>query len=108
MRAAVGTPLLVIVINSTSGLVAHLRQGLDLVTMGLFIRGSTLGVLSGAIVSGRLNARRQRGFALFITAASLWLMETTWLRSSRACRESDRYAQWHISCAPPNAIMDDR
>lgn len=76
MREAVGTSLVVIAINSASGLVAHLRYGsLDLVTSGLFIVGGALGALAGARLSGRLNEQRlQRGFAIFIAVLGLWLM----------------------------------
>lgn len=76
MRTAVGTSLVVIAINSASGLVAHLRYGsLDFVTSGLFIVGGALGAIAGARLSGRLNEQRlQRGFAVFIAIVGLWLM----------------------------------
>lgn len=76
MRNAVGTSLVVIAINSASGLIAHLRYGgLDLITVGLFIVGGALGAIIGARVSGRLNEQRlQRGFAVFIATVGLWLM----------------------------------
>lgn len=76
MREAVGTSLVVIAINSASGLVAHLRYGgLDLATLGLFVVGGTLGALAGALVSGRLDEQRlQRGFAVFIAAVGVLLI----------------------------------
>lgn len=75
MRTAVGTSLVVIAINSASGLVAHLRYGsLDVVTSGLFIVGGALGALAGARLSGRLDEQKlQRGFAVFIAVVGLWL-----------------------------------
>jgi uncharacterized protein len=76
MREAVGTSLVVIAINSVSGLLAHLRYGgLDLATLGLFVAGGTLGALAGALVSGRLDEQRlQRGFAVFIALVGVWLI----------------------------------
>lgn len=76
MREAVGTSLVVIAINSASGLLAHLRYGgLDLVTSGLFIAGGALGAMAGALLSGRLDERRlQRGFAAFVAVVGLWLV----------------------------------
>ncbi len=76
MRTAVGTSLVVIAINSASGLVAHLRYGgLDLITSGLFIVGGALGAIIGARVSHRLDEQRlQRAFAVFIALVGLWLM----------------------------------
>ena len=76
MRDAIGTSLVVIAINSASGLLAHLRYGgLDLLTSGLFVAGGALGALAGALVSGRLDERRlQRSFAVFVAAIGLWLV----------------------------------
>ncbi len=76
MRTAVGTSLVVIAMNSASGLVAHLRYGgLDLITSGLFIVGGALGAIIGARVSHRLDEQRlQRAFAVFIALVGLWLM----------------------------------
>jgi uncharacterized membrane protein YfcA len=76
IREAVGTSLVVIAINSASGLLAHLRYGgLDLATLGLFVVGGTLGALAGALVSGRLDEQRlQHGFAVFIAAVGVWLI----------------------------------
>jgi uncharacterized membrane protein YfcA len=76
MRTAVGTSLVVIAINSASGLLAHLRYGgLDLVISGLFIIGGALGAYAGARLAGRLDEQRlQRGFAVFIAVIGLWLM----------------------------------
>jgi uncharacterized membrane protein YfcA len=76
MRTAVGTSLVVIAINSASGLVAHLRYGgIDLITTGLFIVGGALGAIVGARVSHRLDEHRlQRAFAVFIALVGLWLI----------------------------------
>ena len=76
MREAIGTSLVVIAINSASGLLAHLRYGgLDLLTSGLFVAGGALGALAGALVSGRLDERRlQRSFAVLVAAIGLWLV----------------------------------
>ncbi len=76
MREAVGTSLVVIAINSASGLIAHLRYGgLDLVTSGLFVAGGIAGALAGALVSGRVDEHRlQRGFAAFVAVVGLWLV----------------------------------
>lgn len=76
MREAVGTSLVVIAINSTSGLLAHLRYGgPDLATPSLFVAGGALGALGGALVSGRLDEQRlQRGFAVFIAMVGVGLI----------------------------------
>jgi hypothetical protein len=59
MRAAGGTSLLIIAINSASGLAAHLRYGgLDLGITALFILGGAAGVLGGVRLGGRLPQRR--------------------------------------------------
>ena len=59
MRAAVGTSLLIIAINSVSGLAAHLRYGgLDLGITALFVLGGAVGVLGGVRLGGRLPQRR--------------------------------------------------
>ncbi len=59
MRAAIGTSLLIIAINSASGLLAHLRYGgLDLGITGLFVLGGLVGVLGGVRLAGRLPQRR--------------------------------------------------
>jgi uncharacterized protein len=76
MREAVGTSLVIIAINSASGLVAHLRYGgIDLAMLGLLAAGGALGAFGGALVSGRLDERRlQRGFAVFVAVLGVWLI----------------------------------
>lgn len=59
MRAAVGTSLLIIAINSASGLLAHLRYGgLDLEITALFVLGGLGGVIGGVRLAGRVPQRR--------------------------------------------------
>jgi uncharacterized membrane protein YfcA len=73
MRAAVGTSLLIIAINSASGLLAHLRiGGLDLGITALFVLGGLAGVLGGVRLGGRLPQRRltQTLAALIILVAA--------------------------------------
>ncbi|MBL0003970.1 MAG: sulfite exporter TauE/SafE family protein [Actinomycetales bacterium] len=75
MRAAIGTSLLVIALNSATALGARLIQGvsLDWPLVGTF----TLGAIVGGLIGGRLARRRaspetlRRGFAmlLFLVAA---------------------------------------
>lgn len=59
MRAAVGTSLLVIALNSASGLIARLGSGgLDWGVTLLFILGGAAGVALGVRLAGRLPQRR--------------------------------------------------
>lgn len=76
MRTAVGTSLIVIAINSASGLAAHLRYGsLDLSLVALFTAGGAIGALVGAILAGKLNEQRlQRGFAGFVALLGIWMV----------------------------------
>lgn len=81
MRLAVGTSLVIIAINSASGLAAHLRYGaLDTTLTLLFVIGGILGALTGARLSCRIDEQRlQRGFALLIALVGLWLTLDTLL-----------------------------
>ncbi|MGA7671694.1 MAG: sulfite exporter TauE/SafE family protein [Nitrolancea sp.] len=76
MRTAVGTSLVVIAINSASGLAAHLRYGsLDLAMAGLFTIGGAIGALVGASLAGKLDEQRlQRGFATFVALLGIWMV----------------------------------
>ena len=76
MRTAVGTSLVVIAINSASGLMAHLRYGsLDLAMAGLFTIGGAIGALLGASLAGKLDEQRlQRGFATFVALLGVWMV----------------------------------
>lgn len=76
MRAAVGTSLLIIALNSASALLAHLRYGgMDIALVLLFVAGGSLGAVLGARLSGRLNERRlQLIFAVFVAGIGLWLV----------------------------------
>jgi len=59
MRVAVGTSLLVIALNSASGLIARLgSDGLDWGVTLLFILGGAAGVALGVRLAGRLPQRR--------------------------------------------------
>ena len=74
MSLAVGTSLLVIVINSISGLIAHLSFGsVDFETAIPFMIGAGLGAIVGTRLSGRLPPKvHRRGFAtLLIVVAAL-------------------------------------
>lgn len=76
MRAAVGTSLLVIAINSASGLLAHLRYGgLDLGLTALFVLGGAVGVLGGARLAGRVPQRRlTQLFAAMIVVVAIYVL----------------------------------
>ena len=76
MRTAVGTSLVVIAINSASGLLAHLRYGgLNLSLVALFTVGGAIGAIVGALFAGRADERLlQRGFAGFVAILGLWLI----------------------------------
>jgi uncharacterized membrane protein YfcA len=76
MRLAVGTSLVIIAINSASGLAAHLRYGsLDLAVVGLFALGGAAGALLGATLGGRVDEQRlQRVFAGIVALVGLWLI----------------------------------
>ncbi len=76
MRVAVGTSLVVIAINSASGLAAHLRYGgIDLAMAGLFTIGGAIGAVLGASLAGKLDEQRlQRGFATFVAILGVWMV----------------------------------
>ncbi len=76
MRVAVGTSLVVIAINSASGLAAHLRYGsLDLTMAALFTVGGAIGAFVGASLAGKLDEQRlQRGFATFVALLGIWMV----------------------------------
>ncbi|GAC1333810.1 MAG: sulfite exporter TauE/SafE family protein [Chloroflexota bacterium] len=76
MHLAVGTSLLIIAINSASGLVAHLQYGgIDLVTTLLFASGGLLGVLIGAAFAGKIReAHLRQIFAYGMVVVALYLM----------------------------------
>ena len=76
MRTAVGTSLVVIAINSASGLAAHLRYGsLDLMMAALFTVGGAVGAFVGAALAGKLDEQRlQRGFATFVAILGIWMV----------------------------------
>lgn len=81
MRSAVGTSLVVIAINSASGLLAHLRYGgIDVGLSLLFVVGGVVGALLGAAVAGRVDERRlQRWFAALVVAVGIWLIVSNFI-----------------------------
>ena len=76
MPVAVGTSLLVIVINSAAGIVSHGTGAIDHLSLALaFVVGGSIGSLTGARVSGRVNeAVLKRGFALFVATLGMVLV----------------------------------
>ncbi|MFN0123783.1 MAG: sulfite exporter TauE/SafE family protein [Blastocatellia bacterium] len=76
MGQAVGTSLLVIAINSASGLIGHLGQSHLPVALTLgFTCMAIAGALAGARAAGHMpQAMLRRGFALFVIAVGLWLL----------------------------------
>jgi len=57
-RHAVGTSVLVAVLSSVSGFLAHLQFGtVDFKLAGLFVAGALVGVFSGTALGGRLRER---------------------------------------------------
>ena len=76
MRAAVGTSLLVIALNSASGLVARLGAGgLDWGVTLLFILGGAAGVALGVRLAGRLPQRRlTQAFAGLIVLVAAYVL----------------------------------
>lgn len=76
MRAAVGTSLLIIALNSASGLVARLGSGgLDWTVTLLFILGGAAGVAAGVRLAGRLPQRRlTQAFAALIVLVAAYVL----------------------------------
>jgi uncharacterized membrane protein YfcA len=80
MKAAVGTSLLVIVINSLAALFtrAHTADGLDWAVIAPFTGAAILGAWDGKRLAAKLPAQRlQRLFAyILLTVAALMLLDT--------------------------------
>jgi uncharacterized membrane protein YfcA len=76
MRAAVGTSLLIIAINSASGLIARFGSlGLDWTVTALFILGGAAGVALGVRLAGRLPQRRlTQAFAGLIVLVACYVL----------------------------------
>jgi uncharacterized membrane protein YfcA len=76
MPVAVGTSLLVIAINSAAGTVSHGIEAVENLSLALaFVVGGSLGSLSGARLSGKINETSlKRGFALFVATLGLVLI----------------------------------
>ncbi|GLV54034.1 UPF0721 transmembrane protein [Dictyobacter sp. S3.2.2.5] len=72
MPDAVGSSLLVIAINSTSGLLGHLNGGpLPWLEIGLFSAAGLVGLLAGTSITKKLPAQRlSQIFAVFVLALS--------------------------------------
>ncbi len=80
MRAAVGTSLLVIAINSAAALLGHLHGGVDVGVTALFIVGGTVGSILGSRLSGRIDEGRLRlGFAGMVVLVALYIIGRTLL-----------------------------
>ena len=76
MQAAVGTSLVVIVINSAAAFIAHLGHGhvAPLITV-LFVGAGLVGAVAGAALSGRVPAARlTRWFAYVILAVAAFVL----------------------------------
>lgn len=76
MRLAVGTSLVVIAINSASGIVAHLPTGgFDLGVALVFVVGGFVGSQLGGRLAGRVNeVALTRGFAVLVALVGLYLL----------------------------------
>jgi len=76
MCAAVGTSLLIIAINSASGLIARFGSlGLDWTVTALFILGGAAGVALGVRLAGRLPQRRlTQAFAGLIVLVACYVL----------------------------------
>lgn len=76
MRAAVGTSLLVIAMNSVSGLLGHLGDvALDVQLIALFAASGIVGTFTGARLTQHIQPDRLRqGFAVFVIALALYLL----------------------------------
>jgi uncharacterized membrane protein YfcA len=81
MRAAVGTSLLIIALNSASGLVARLGTGgLDWGITALFILGGAAGVAIGVRLAGRLPQHRlTQAFAGLIVLVAAYVLYRSYL-----------------------------
>ncbi len=76
MHRAVGTSLVVITLNASSGVLGYLGQtSIDWRMVGWFTLLSSIGILVGARVSSRVPAARLRqGFALLLIALAAFLL----------------------------------
>ncbi len=76
MAIAVGTSLVIIAINSVSGLAAHLGSGVfNAPVAAMFITGGLVGGFAGGQLAGRIDERAlSRAFAALIAAVGLYLI----------------------------------
>lgn len=75
MRAAIGTSLMVIALQSTAGLLGHLQYvRLDWSLVAMVTASALVGSLAGSKLAHRLSvASLRRGFALFVIAMALYM-----------------------------------
>jgi uncharacterized membrane protein YfcA len=75
MRQAVGTSLLVIAMNSASGLLGHWGDAINLSVVAVFAASGITGAFIGARLSGRIQADRLRQlFAVFVLTLGCYLL----------------------------------
>lgn len=76
MQSAIGTSLLIIVMNALAGLAGYSQHAaLDLPLTGLVAVGAIVGSAIGAILSGIVNpALLRRGFGLMVLAVGLYVL----------------------------------
>ncbi len=76
LRIAVGTSLVIIAINSASGIVAHLPTGgFDVQVATVFVVGGFIGSQVGGRLAGRVNdVALARGFAALVALVGLYLI----------------------------------
>jgi uncharacterized protein len=76
MRLAVGTSLVIIAINSFSGVLAHLGGGgFDWGVAAIFVVGGFLGSQIGGRLAGRIDdAKLSKGFAALVAAIGIFLI----------------------------------
>ena len=76
MRIAVGTSLVIIAINSASGVVAHLPTGgIEAGVAAVFVLGGFIGSQIGGRLAGRIDdAKLSKGFAALVAAIGVFLI----------------------------------
>ena len=76
MAVAVGTSLVIIAINSASGIAAHLGDGgLNATVALLFIAGGLVGGIAGGRLAGHINeGALSRAFAVFVAGVGMYLV----------------------------------
>jgi uncharacterized membrane protein YfcA len=76
MAMAVGTSLLIIAINSASGIVAHLGTGgVDLPVAFFFIGGGLVGAFFGGRLAGKIDEHAlSRAFSAMVAGTGVYLI----------------------------------